>query len=184
MTFHGPLVRYIQLLVAHAPGMPGMFSPPLRKPLVSDPDMHYGACVTSAAGKRSRHSRRMRNPQFYVSGTRPMTPSPLKPKFNLQVPIIHTFQYITVVQLRKYKLRTVLSIWRTPPPVSDFFGRLFGSVTSYSHMGLAFCKFEMFTMVRCHLSAAFVTLFLQLSSRLFEWRVRYWPFRNVNRKRY
>ena len=50
--------------------------------------------------------------------------------------------------------------------------------------GLTFCKFEMFTMLRCHLSAAFVTLFLQLSSRLFEWRVRYWPFRNVNRERY
>ena len=71
-----------------------------RKPLVSDPDMHYGTCVTSAAGKRSRHSRRMRNPQFYVSGTRPMTPSPLKPKFNLQVPIIHTFQYIAEQRLR------------------------------------------------------------------------------------
>ena len=66
---------------AHAP-----LSPP---PRVSDPDMHYGTCVTHMPwcmsgsltsgflwsrwrGKRSRHSRRMRNPQFYVSGKRPM----------------------------------------------------------------------------------------------------------------
>ena len=25
---HGPLIRYVKLLVAHAPGMPGTFSPP------------------------------------------------------------------------------------------------------------------------------------------------------------
>ena len=55
-----------------------------RKPLVSDPDMHHGTCVThvpwcmsvslnrDSGGKRSRHSRRMRNQQFYVSGKRPM----------------------------------------------------------------------------------------------------------------
>ena len=59
---------------AHAPGMPGTFSPP---PRVSDPDMHHGMCVTHVPwcmsgsqtcgllwsrwrGKRSRHSRRMR----------------------------------------------------------------------------------------------------------------------------
>ena len=69
---------------AHAPGMPGTFSPSLQ---VSDPDMHHGTCVTHVPGcmpgsltssflwnrrrgKRSRHSRRMRNLQFYVSGKR------------------------------------------------------------------------------------------------------------------
>ena len=69
---------------AHAPGMPGTFSPP---PRVSD--MHHGTCVThvpwcmqgsltsgsfevGGEGKRSRHSRCMRNPKFYVSGKRPM----------------------------------------------------------------------------------------------------------------
>ena len=53
------------------------------------PDMHHGTCVTHLPWcmlgsitssflcsrwrvKRSRHSRRMRNPQFYVSGRRPM----------------------------------------------------------------------------------------------------------------
>ena len=37
------LARYIILWVAHAPGMPGTFSPP---PRVSDPDMHHGTSVT------------------------------------------------------------------------------------------------------------------------------------------
>ena len=51
------------------------------KPLVSDLGMHHGSCVTHVSyclsesltaegGKRSRHSRRMRNPQRYVSGKR------------------------------------------------------------------------------------------------------------------
>ena len=40
---HGPLTRYVKLWVTHAPGMPGTFSPP---PLVSDPAMHHGTCVT------------------------------------------------------------------------------------------------------------------------------------------
>ena len=45
---HGPLTRYEKLWVAHAPGMPGMFSRHRlkRKPLVGDPGMHHGTCVT------------------------------------------------------------------------------------------------------------------------------------------
>ena len=47
---------------------------------VKDPGMHHGTCVTPSRGianppwrgKHSRHSRRKRNPQFYVSGKRPM----------------------------------------------------------------------------------------------------------------
>ena len=39
---HRPLARYVNLRVAHAPGMPGTFS----RPLVSDPDTHHGKCVT------------------------------------------------------------------------------------------------------------------------------------------
>ena len=62
------------------------FSPP---PRVSYPEMHNGTCVTHVPwcmpgsltsgflwsrwrGNRSRHSRRMRNPQFYVSVKRPI----------------------------------------------------------------------------------------------------------------
>ena len=41
--YHGPLTRYVKLWVAHAPGMPGTFSPPSG---ASDPDMHHGTCVT------------------------------------------------------------------------------------------------------------------------------------------
>ena len=83
---YGPLIRYIKLRVAHAPGMTGTFSPP---PRVSDPDMHNGECVTHVPwcmpgsltsgflwsrwrGKHSRHSPRMGNTQFYISGKRPM----------------------------------------------------------------------------------------------------------------
>ena len=87
LSCHGPLVRYVKLNVAHAPEMPGTF--PLL-PRISDPDMHHDRCVTHVPwymlgsltsgflwsrwlGKRSRHSRRMLNPQFCVSGKRPMT---------------------------------------------------------------------------------------------------------------
>ena len=86
MFGQGPLARYVKLRVAHAPRMPGTFSPP---PHACDPDMHHGTCVTHVPwcmpgsltsgflcsrgrGKRSRHSRRMRNPHFHVSGKRPM----------------------------------------------------------------------------------------------------------------
>ena len=80
----GPLARYVKLRVAHTSGLPGSLSLPLR---VSDPDMHYGTCVTHVPwcmpgsltsgflwslwqGKRSLHSRRMRNLEFYVSDKR------------------------------------------------------------------------------------------------------------------
>ena len=83
---YGPLTRYVKLRDAHVPGMSGRFPPPTR---VSDPDMHHGTCVTHVPwcmpgslpsgflwsrwwGKRSQHSRRMRKPQFYVSGKRPV----------------------------------------------------------------------------------------------------------------
>ena len=84
---NGPVARHVKLRLLHASGMPGTCSLPAR---VSDPDMHHGTCVTRVPWcmpgsltsgflwsqwrwKRSRHSRRMRNPQFYISGKRPMT---------------------------------------------------------------------------------------------------------------
>ena len=75
--FYGPLARYEKLRVTHAPGISGTFSPPQR---VGDPDMPES--LTSGflwnlwRGKRSRHSRRMRNLQFYVSGKRPIIQQP------------------------------------------------------------------------------------------------------------
>ena len=85
-----PLTRYVKLRVAHAPGMPGTFSPP---PRVSYPDRHHCTCVMHVPwcipgtltsgflwsrwrGKRSRHPRCMRNPQFYISGKRRMSVVP------------------------------------------------------------------------------------------------------------
>ena len=46
--YHGPFTRYVQLRVAHASWMPGMFSSHRlhRKPLVSDPGMQHDMCVT------------------------------------------------------------------------------------------------------------------------------------------
>ena len=84
---HGPLARYIKLRVAHVPG-----TFPLAQ-RVSDPSMHHGMCMTHVPwcmsgsctsgflwsrwrGKCSRHSRRVCNPQFYVSHKRPMKDTP------------------------------------------------------------------------------------------------------------
>ena len=83
---HGYLARYVKLRVAHAPGLPGSFSPPSR---VTHPDMQHGTCMTHVPwcilgsltsgflrnrwwGKRSQHFWRMHSPQYYVSGNRPM----------------------------------------------------------------------------------------------------------------
>ena len=83
---HGPCARYVKFRVAHGPGMPGTFSPP---PRTSDPDMHHCTCVTHVLwcmpgsltsgflwsrwrGECFRHSRCMRNSQFYVSCKRLM----------------------------------------------------------------------------------------------------------------
>ena len=84
LLLNGPLARYVRLWVEHSPGMPGTLFP-----RVSHRDMHHGTCVTHVPWcipgsltsgflwsqwreKRSRHSRRMRNPQFYASGKRPI----------------------------------------------------------------------------------------------------------------
>ena len=110
---HGPLARCVKLRVAHAPGMPGTFSP---TPRVSDPDMHHGTCVTHVPwcmpgsltsgflwsrwrGKRSRHSRRMRNPQFCISGKRPMLKS-----FLIEEPFYSTVNSMVADDLAQYGL--------------------------------------------------------------------------------
>ena len=80
---HGPPTRYIKLRVAHAPGMPGAFSPPptsietacyrprhaSRHVRRARAVMYVGIANPRWQGKLSR---RMRNPQFYVSGKRPI----------------------------------------------------------------------------------------------------------------
>ena len=76
---HGPLATYVKLRVAHVPGMPGTFSPP---PQVSDSDMHHGTCMMhvpwcmpvslTSVFFKSVAGKTFNNPQFYVSGKRPM----------------------------------------------------------------------------------------------------------------
>ena len=83
---HGPLARYEKIAGAHAPGMPGTFSPPSG---TSDPDMHHGTCVTHVPwcmpgsltsvflwsqwrGKTFPAFPVHAQPQFYVFGKRPM----------------------------------------------------------------------------------------------------------------
>ena len=86
---HVPLTRYVKLRVAHAPGIPGTFSPPLisketasyrsrhasRHVRHARAVVHVGIATLQWQGRRSRHSRRMRNPHFYVPGKRPMDES-------------------------------------------------------------------------------------------------------------
>ena len=60
---NGPPTRYVKLRVAHAPWMPGTLLTSLTG----------GFVWNRWRGKRSRHSRRMRNTPFCVSGKRPMT---------------------------------------------------------------------------------------------------------------
>ena len=78
MVSNGPLTRYVKLRVAHALGT---FSPPLGLAIptcITARASHMSGTLTSGflwrrwRGKRSRHSRRMRNPQFYVCVKRPM----------------------------------------------------------------------------------------------------------------
>ena len=114
---NGPLTRYVKFWVAHAPGMPGTFFPPLR---VSDPDMLHGTCVTHVQwcgflwsrwrGKHSRHSRRMRNPQFHVSGKRPMFALPST--FNLISWAITYLPYTIDSRYIAVECNTILNIIR------------------------------------------------------------------------
>ena len=83
-AYNGPLTRYVKLRVVHAPGMPGMFSPPPTSKETSSlwlrhasrhvrdarAVMHVGIANPRWRGKSTQHSRRMHNPQFYVSGKR------------------------------------------------------------------------------------------------------------------
>ena len=48
--------------------------------------MHVGIANPRLRGKRYRHSRRMRNPQFYVSGKRPMNLATIKSIFADDIP--------------------------------------------------------------------------------------------------
>ena len=110
---HGSLARHVKLRVAHAPGT---FYPPLW---VSDPDMYHGTCVTHVPwympgsltisflwrrwrGKRSWHSRRMRNPQLYLYGKRSIIKLLISPQSFLWVQSVIKLCPITAYNMTLY----------------------------------------------------------------------------------
>ena len=110
----GPFARYVKLRVAHASWMPETFSPP---PRISDPDVHHDTCVTYVPwcmpGSltsgflwnrwRGKRSRRMRNPQLYVSGKRPNVLSvPVMNPKALRVPVMNDFSKAYIDGLVQY----------------------------------------------------------------------------------
>ena len=122
LSLHGPFARYVKLRVVHAPRMPGTFSPP---PQVSDPDMHHGTCVTHVlwcmpgsltsgslrSQRREKRSWRMRNPQLYVSGKRPISQWNA---INLVNPIHH------LKWVKQLTFMTTTSHWNDPRDAESF----------------------------------------------------------------
>ena len=113
-----------KIRIAHAPGMLGMFSPPLR---VTDPDIHHGTCVmhvrwcmsgslTSSflwsrwRGKLPRLFRPVRNQQFRVSGKRPTTPPtqpslPFESMHSVKILLLISPAYLDAI----YKLKIIVN---------------------------------------------------------------------------
>ena len=75
--------------------------------------MHAGSLTSGFLwsrwrGKRSRHSRRMRNPQFHVSGKRPMRP------IEKPFPTLVMTGIVDELKLRRRNLFVVVFIWNNP----------------------------------------------------------------------
>ena len=84
--WHGPLTGYVKLQVAHAPGMPGTFSP--AADFKGNRLLAIPACITARASRTCHDACRDRlpamtgktfpafpahaHPQFFVTGKRPM----------------------------------------------------------------------------------------------------------------
>ena len=90
--------------------------------------MHHGTCVThmpwcmsgslTRGGGENRHSRRMRNPQFYVSGKRPMAAAShtcqLSPASSRPVSIADktpNFNISWSLEVARFVFRTVRLLW-------------------------------------------------------------------------
>ena len=74
LLHYGPLARYVKLRAVNALWMPGTFSPPPTSKETANARavIHVGIANPRWRGKRLWYSRRMRNPQFYVSAKRAM----------------------------------------------------------------------------------------------------------------
>ena len=114
---HGPLTRYVKLQVAHAPGMPGTFSP--AADFKGNRWLAIPACITARAWRTCRDACRDRlpavtgktfpafpahaHPQICVSGKRPMSPRLLQSR--RQVTDQSSWQVTTFIS-EKYETRT------------------------------------------------------------------------------
>ena len=58
--FHGSLTRYVKLRVAHAPGIPGTFSPPFSTDFKGNRQLAIPACITARASRTCRDACRER----------------------------------------------------------------------------------------------------------------------------
>ena len=126
--------------------MPGTLSLP---PRVSDPDMHHGTCVThvpwcmpgSLTGdvfwsrwrvKRSRHSRRMRNSKFCVSGKRPII-------WRCGIcNIIANFTIVVATQAFYYRNDNIFKLWEWLNDEIQFYLCKFNCVQISFHPGKSF----------------------------------------------
>ena len=80
--------------------------------------MHVGIASPRRRGKRSRHSRRMRNPQFYVSGKRPIPTGQVSAHVYLHVSmtnhvILNTFYFHSCcIFLSQLKYQYLYNLWK------------------------------------------------------------------------
>ena len=101
------------------------FPPP---PRFSDPDMHHGTCVTHVPwcmpgsltsgflwsrwrGKRSRHSRRMRNPRFCISGKRPIVECIMHSFSSLILRVVPRNVHVHMIIFWKYRINLEGDNW-------------------------------------------------------------------------
>ena len=96
-----------------------------RKPLVSDPGMHHGTCVThvpwcmsgSLVGKRSRHSRRIRNHTMLRiwQEAHSSLPEVIHNMTELQSAILHRFHQKIVRKIWSIVLVYTSALWTSSP---------------------------------------------------------------------
>ena len=173
----GSLTRYAKLRVAYAPGTPWTFSPP---PWVSDPDMHHDTDVAHVPwcmpwwltsgflwsrwrGKRSRHPRRMRNPQFCVSGKRPVMSALTTLEFQ------RWRSHWTLQERAKAHLNMFGVMWHAVKPASDNVDRVIISIYQrYTNWVIT----QQFTWLTC-ICLKQTVMSHRLIEHVFNWLI-YW----------
>ena len=71
-------------------------------------------------GKRPQHSRRMRNPRFYVSGKRPIPAHAITVRLGDQSQWLHAISDCCIASSQKsISEKTALDVWRAIPHIND-----------------------------------------------------------------